>query len=95
MTIITGQAATMNARTWTIAQAKARLSEVIERARREGPQTITRHGKQAVVIVDAAEWGRREPPREGSLASFFLESPLGASGVEAVRLKDGPRGTEL
>ena len=85
----------MNARTWTIAQAKARLSEVIEKARHEGPQTITRHGKQAVVIVDAAEWGRRERPREGSLASFFLESPLADSGLEVVRLKDRPRETDL
>src|SRR3546814_10221363 len=39
--------------TWTVAQAKARLSEVIDKARRKGPQAITRNGKSAVVVVDA------------------------------------------
>jgi prevent-host-death family protein len=46
----------MSASTWTIAAAKAKLSEVIELARSRGPQTITRHGRTAAVIVAADEW---------------------------------------
>lgn len=36
---------------WQIQHAKARLSEVIERARNEGPQTITRHGSERAVVL--------------------------------------------
>ncbi len=34
---------------WSLADAKAKLSEVVDRAMREGPQRITRHGRPAVV----------------------------------------------
>lgn len=46
----------MKASTWTVADAKAKLSEVIDLARSSGPQTITRNGRFAVVIVAAEEW---------------------------------------
>jgi len=36
--------------TWQVQEAKTRLSEVIERARTEGPQTITRHGAERAVV---------------------------------------------
>ena len=36
---------------WQVRDAKARLSEVIERARTEGPQTITRHGAERAVVL--------------------------------------------
>ena len=64
---------------WTVAQAKARLSEVIEKARRE-PQAITRHGKSAVVVVDAELWERvQRRQHRGSFADFLLTSPLRGS----------------
>ena len=44
--------------TWTLAVAKARLSEVVDRAQ-AGPQTITRNGKPSAVIVSAEEWARQ------------------------------------
>lgn len=79
---------------WTVAEAKARFSEVIEKARRDGPQTITRHGGDAVVVVSAEEWERRTR-RSGNLAEFFASSPLRDSGLETERGKDGPRDLEL
>ena len=63
------------ARAWTVATAKARLSEVIDRARTHGPQMITRNGRPAVVVVDVEEWERRAQ-RAGTLADFFARSPL-------------------
>ena len=66
---------------WTVAQAKAKLSEVIERAMSGTPQTITRHGKNAVVVVAAADWQRRTE-RKGTLADFLLASPLRESGLD-------------
>lgn len=79
---------------WTVAEAKARLSEVIEQAHSAGPQTITRHGRKAAVLVSAEEWERKSK-REGSLAEFFARSPLRDSGIEITRRKDRPSKVEL
>ncbi len=42
--------------TWQVQEAKTRLSEVIERARVEGPQTITRHGVARVVLLSVEDY---------------------------------------
>jgi prevent-host-death family protein len=75
---------------WAVAEAKARLSEVIDRVLSQGPQTITRKGKKTVVVVSADEWERRSK-RRGNLAEFFAASPLRGSGLEIERQQDGPR----
>jgi prevent-host-death family protein len=80
--------------TWAVADAKARFSEVIDRALTDGPQTITRKGRKAVVIVSAEEW-ERKTKRHGNLADFFAASPLRGSGIEIERTKDTPREIEL
>jgi prevent-host-death family protein len=79
---------------WSVAAAKARLSEVIERAGREGPQTITRRGHDAAVVVSAEEW-RRKIERSGNLAEFFARSPLRRSKLKAERLRGGLRDVDL
>jgi prevent-host-death family protein len=66
---------------WTVAQAKAKFSEVLDRAIAEGPQTITRRGRTAAVVVDADEWNRKTK-RVGTLADFFAASPLRNSGLK-------------
>lgn len=75
--------------TWTLANAKARLSEVIDRAQ-AGPQVITRHGKPNAVIVSAEEWARKTA-RKGTLAEFLLGSPLRGADLELDRAHDAPR----
>ncbi len=58
---------------WQLQEAKNKLSEVIRRAREEGPQTITVRGEDAVVIVQAEmydEYFQSRRPKE-SLATFF------------------------
>lgn len=70
---------------WTVAEAKAKFSEVIEKANSEGPQTITRNGRRAAVLVAAEEWERRTK-RKGTLADFFAASPLRGSGIKIGRL---------
>ena len=42
--------------TWQVQHAKTRLSEVIERARTEGPQTITRHGAERAVVLSIEDY---------------------------------------
>jgi prevent-host-death family protein len=79
---------------WTVAEAKARFSEVIDKAKTIGPQTVTKHGRTAVVVVSAEEW-ERKTRRKGNLAAFFAESPLSGSGLDLSRVKDGPREIDL
>lgn len=79
---------------WKVAEAKARFSELIDRALREGAQEVTRHGKRAVVVVAAEEWDRRRR-RTGSLVEFLDRSPLKGSGLEIPRLRDQPPDVEL
>jgi prevent-host-death family protein len=79
---------------WTVAEAKAKFSEVIDKAQKVGPQTVTKHGHTAVVVVSADEW-ERKTRRKGNLATFFAESPLPGSGLDRSRVKDGPREIDL
>jgi prevent-host-death family protein len=76
--------------TWTIAAAKAKLSEVIERACSQGPQTITRNGRSVAVVVTAEDW-ERKTKRAGNLAEFFAHSPLRRSRMRVRRRKDRAR----
>jgi prevent-host-death family protein len=79
---------------WTVADAKARLSEVIETARRDGPQTITKNGRSTAVVVSAEEW-ERKTTRSGSLAEFLLNSPLRGADLDVERPKDDGREIDL
>ena len=84
----------MGSQNWTVAEAKAKFSEVIQRAMSEGPQTITRKGRTAAVLVGAEEW-QRKTKRVGNLAEFFAASPLRGSRLKARRLKERPRKVNL
>ncbi len=96
MTIVSDNpgAAIMADNAWTVAEAKAKFSEVIDKAQTQGPQTVTRNGRTAVIIVDAGEW-ERKTRRSGSLADFFAASPLRGSGLTVERRKDPPRKVDL
>ncbi len=80
----------MGVDTWTVAQAKARFSEVINKARSLGPQTITRNGRKTAVIVAVDVWERKNR-RKGSLADFFAASPLRGSGLKIERIRGRAR----
>lgn len=84
----------MSHQTWTVAEAKAKFSEIIERATSDGPQTITRNGRTTAIVVGADEW-QRKTKRVGNLAEFFAESPLRESGLIVRRTKDRPRKINL
>lgn len=78
---------------WTVAGAKAKLSEVMERAQL-APQTITRNGRPSVVVVSAEEW-QKKTARRGSLAEFLLASPLRGADLDLERQNDEPRDLSL
>jgi prevent-host-death family protein len=84
----------MAIRNWTVAEAKARFSELIEQAQSKGPQTITKHGRTAAVVVSVEEWEKKSK-RTGNLAEFFASSPLRDSGLEIKRRRDRLRKNDL
>jgi len=80
--------------TWTVVEAKAKFSEMVDKARDSGPQTITRNGKPAVVVVSAEQW-ERKTKRKGALVEFFASSPLVGSGIVIERVRSEPRDIDL
>jgi antitoxin Phd len=67
----------MSKHTWSVQDAKNRFSEVVNAARRT-PQTVTKHGKPTVVVIDAIEYERLqrlERAQAPSLADVLLEMP--------------------
>lgn len=82
-------------RNWSVQDAKNRFSEVIEAARRN-PQTVTKHGKPAVVVVAADEYDRLrqlERSKAPSLPELLLAIPQ--DGGEFPRLRIRPRDADL
>jgi prevent-host-death family protein len=80
--------------TWTVAEAKAKFSELIDKTKAEGPQKITKHGRTTAVVVSADQWETKSE-RTGNLAEFLAASPLRGSGLKLKRLPVRLRGAEL
>jgi antitoxin Phd len=79
----------MARRNWSVQDAKNRFSEVVEAARNE-PQTVTKHGKPAVVVVSADEYDRLrklEHLKAPSFAEMLLAMPQGDVEFERVKTK--------
>ncbi len=82
-------------RHWQMQEAKAKLSEVIKDAEREGPQEITLHGKPVAVVLSREHYERLTGTGE-SLAAFMRRSPLyGVDEVDLERDKSLTREIEL
>ena len=82
---------------WQLQVAKARFSELFRRARSEGPQLITRQGKECVVMISDEQYerlvGKAHQPK--NLLQFFRESPLVGVDLDLERDKDEGRDIEL
>ncbi len=70
--------------TWRLEEAKARFSEVVRRARTDGPQRVTVRGQDAVVVIAVEELARLLPPAmpQQPLVAFLQGLELGDVSVE-------------
>jgi prevent-host-death family protein len=59
---------------WRLQDAKARFSELVRLAHSDGPQLVTLHGRDAVVVVDADEFHRLKGERTGQLLVDALQA---------------------
>ncbi|MBI3155697.1 MAG: type II toxin-antitoxin system Phd/YefM family antitoxin [Burkholderiales bacterium] len=81
---------------WPLQDAKARFSELVRMARSEGPQHVTLHGRDAVVVVDADEFDRLQGARTGELLIEALQaSPHRRIEIEPRRSAMPVRAVEL
>lgn len=84
-------------RKWQLQEAKNRLSEVVDLALASGPQTVTRHGKEVVVIVSKADWEKRQPSRRarGTIVPFLSRLAFKGADLPLGRAKDVDREVDL
>lgn len=81
---------------WRLQDAKARFSEVVRRARNEGPQRVTVHGRDAVVVVDAAAFDRtRERYTGARLVHALRTAPLDDVDFDRVSVAGPARDVDL
>ena len=71
---------------WPLQDAKARFSELVRRVRTEGPQHVTMHGRDEVVVVAAEEFRRLKGERSGAtLIEALQASPYRDADIEPRR----------
>ncbi|MGZ4334602.1 MAG: type II toxin-antitoxin system Phd/YefM family antitoxin [Gaiellaceae bacterium] len=77
---------------WQLQDAKQQFSRLVERARTDGPQLVTRNGKEVAVVLDVNEY-RRITSHGGDFKRFLFEGPRFELEVE--RSKELPREIEF
>ena len=78
---------------WQLQEAKQRFSELVRRTLEEGPQVVTRHGEEVVVVVPVEEF-RRMNGEKPSFKEFLLSAP-DLSVLDLERPREFPRDVEL
>ena len=82
---------------WQLQTAKAKFSEVFRLARTQGPQRITRQGKEGVVMISDEQYYRLtvKSHQPKSIVQFFRESPLVGVDLDLERDRDSGRDIKL
>jgi prevent-host-death family protein len=77
-------------------EAKARFSEVVRRAKQEGPQYVTVHGREEVVVVGADDFRRLAGDRSGQAPVDAIRmSPQRSTDIEPLRARMPVRDVDL
>ena len=79
---------------WQLQEAKNRFSEVVRKASEEGPQMVTKHGKDSVVVLSAEDYRKLKQPKT-SLVEFFQNSLLSKIEIDVKRDKSPSRQVDL
>ena len=78
---------------WQVYEAKRHLSELIDRAQNEGPQVITRHGKERAVVLSMDAYRKLEAAKP-DFKEYLLSGPK-VDDFEIDRPRDLGRAVEL
>ena len=80
--------------TWQLQEAKNKFSNLVDKARHDGPQFVTKHGKESVVIIAIEDYQKLNKPKS-DLVSFLKKSPLSDINIDLARDKSPSRDVEL
>ena len=80
--------------TWQLQEAKNKFSSLVEKARKDGPQFVTKHGQKSVVVISLEDYQKLSKP-EFDLVSFLENSPLFGLDVDTERDKSPAREIDL
>jgi prevent-host-death family protein len=81
---------------WPLQDAKARFSELVRKAKNEGPQHVTIHGRDEVVVIASEEFRRLRGEHSGrALIEVLQASPHRRIKLEPARARMPVRGVEL
>ena len=78
--------------TWPVQEAKQKFSQLVRRAQEDGPQVVTRHGEEVVVVLSAAKF-RRLTASKPDFKTFLLSGP-DLSILDLERAENWPRGAQ-
>jgi prevent-host-death family protein len=79
---------------WQLQEAKNKFSNLVDKAHHDGPQVVTKHGKESVVIIAIEDYKKLNKPKS-DLVSFFKTSPLSGINLDLTRDKSSSRDIEL
>jgi len=77
-------------KSWQLQEAKNKFSQVVDEAVKEGPQIVTKHGVETVVVLSYDTY-RRLTGFGGPLSHFLRESPLARYEIDVARDTSAPR----
>jgi prevent-host-death family protein len=81
---------------WHLQDAKARFSELVRKARSSGPQHVTVHGREAVVVISEDDYRCLREKRTGqSLVDLLANSPLKGVEIDFERVEGPVRDVDL
>lgn len=81
---------------WPLQDAKARFSELVRRVKTQGPQRVTVHGREEVVVVSAEEFRRlRGQPTGQALIDVLRAAPRGGFQRARISSRAPVRGVDL
>ena len=79
---------------WKLHEAKNKFSNLVNKVHQDGPQVVTKHGKESVVIIAFEDFQELNKPKS-DLVSFFKKSPLFGINLDLERAKSFSRGIDL
>jgi prevent-host-death family protein len=83
-------------RRWALQHAKAQFSELVRRAQTHGPQHVTVHGRDSVVVLSEDEYTRLTGERSGQmLVELLASSPLKDVEFDHARVRGPVRDVDL
>jgi len=75
---------------WQLQDAKNKFSSLVEKAKKLGPQIVTKHGQEAVVVLSFSEYKKLVKPKQ-DIVNFFQKSPLSELDIDLERNRELPR----